>query len=82
MLFFFLYDKPLINTHFAQAQQSLPQEPSEQETGTSKIRVRKPTGDFLERRFFINNNLQVGATKPHLNCLLTVLCLTRICSTL
>lgn len=40
------------------AQQSLPQEPSEQETGTSKIRVRKPTGDFLERRFFINNNLQ------------------------
>ncbi|KQS62482.1 FAS-associated factor 1 isoform X2 [Drosophila erecta] len=40
------------------AQQSLPQEPSEQETGTSKIRVRKPTGDFLERRFFTNNNLQ------------------------
>ncbi|KAH8347984.1 hypothetical protein KR084_002913, partial [Drosophila pseudotakahashii] len=40
------------------AQQSLPQEPSELEAGTSKIRVRKPTGDFLERRFFTNNNLQ------------------------
>ncbi|KAI8036289.1 FAS-associated factor 1 isoform X1 [Drosophila gunungcola] len=40
------------------AQQSLPQEPSEQEAGTSKIRVRKPTGDFLERRFFTSNNLQ------------------------
>ncbi|XP_016968217.1 FAS-associated factor 1 isoform X1 [Drosophila biarmipes] len=40
------------------AQQSLPQEPSEQEAGTSKIRVRKPTGDFLERRFFTKNNLQ------------------------
>ncbi|XP_017049788.1 FAS-associated factor 1 isoform X2 [Drosophila ficusphila] len=40
------------------AQQSLPQEPSEQVAGTSKIRVRKPTGDFLERRFFISNNLQ------------------------
>ncbi|XP_016985373.1 FAS-associated factor 1 isoform X1 [Drosophila rhopaloa] len=40
------------------AQQSLPQEPSEQDAGTSKIRVRKPTGDFLERRFFTSNNLQ------------------------
>ncbi|XP_020814501.1 FAS-associated factor 1 isoform X1 [Drosophila serrata] len=40
------------------AQQSLPQEPSELEAGISKIRVRKPTGDFLERRFYTSNNLQ------------------------
>ncbi|KAH8283575.1 hypothetical protein KR018_007660, partial [Drosophila ironensis] len=40
------------------AQQSLPQEPAEQATGTAKIRVRKPTGDFLERRFFTSNCLQ------------------------
>ncbi|EDW35466.1 GL17286 [Drosophila persimilis] len=40
------------------AEQSLPQEPGEQETNIFKIRVRKPTGDFLERRFYTQNNLQ------------------------
>ncbi|KAH8327222.1 hypothetical protein KR074_007524 [Drosophila pseudoananassae] len=40
------------------AQQSLPQEPAEQTTGTAKIRVRKPSGEFLERRFLKSNSLQ------------------------
>ncbi|XP_023307578.2 FAS-associated factor 1 [Lucilia cuprina] len=40
------------------AEQSLPKEPAETETNISKIRVRKPTGDFLERRFYANNTLQ------------------------
>ncbi|XP_030386055.1 FAS-associated factor 1 isoform X2 [Scaptodrosophila lebanonensis] len=40
------------------AEQSLPQEPTENEASISKIRVRKPTGDFLERRFFTRNTLQ------------------------
>ncbi|XP_075165902.1 fas associated factor casp [Haematobia irritans] len=40
------------------AEQSLPKEPSDTETNISKIRVRKPTGDFLERRFYANNTLQ------------------------
>lgn len=42
-----------------QAEQSLPKEPNETETNISKIRVRKPTGDFLERRFYTENTLQV-----------------------
>ncbi|SPP73937.1 FAS-associated factor 1 isoform X1 [Drosophila guanche] len=40
------------------AEQSLPLEPGEQEASICKIRVRKPTGDFLERRFYTQNNLQ------------------------
>ncbi|XP_073846108.1 fas associated factor casp isoform X4 [Musca autumnalis] len=40
------------------AEQSLPKEPNETETNISKIRVRKPTGDFLERRFYTENTLQ------------------------
>ncbi|EDW02560.1 GH19823 [Drosophila grimshawi] len=40
------------------AKQSLPQEPAEHEANISKIRVRKPTGDFLERRFYTRNTLQ------------------------
>uniref|UniRef100_A0A1B0FPV9 UBX domain-containing protein n=1 Tax=Glossina morsitans morsitans TaxID=37546 RepID=A0A1B0FPV9_GLOMM len=40
------------------AKQSLPHEPAETEKNISKIRVRKPTGDFLERRFYINNTLE------------------------
>ncbi|XP_034476124.1 FAS-associated factor 1 isoform X1 [Drosophila innubila] len=40
------------------AKQSLPQEPAEHEANISKIRVRKPTGDHLERRFYIHDTLQ------------------------
>lgn len=46
-----------------QAEQSLPKEPAETESNISKIRVRKPTGDFLERRFYANNTLQVSIFK-------------------
>lgn len=42
-----------------QAKQSLPQEPAEHEANISKIRVRKPTGDHLERRFYTRDTLQV-----------------------
>lgn len=44
-----------------QASQALPKEPAEHEANISKIRVRKPTGDFLERRFFTRDTLQVRA---------------------
>lgn len=37
----------------------MPHEPAETEKNISKIRVRKPTGEFLERRFYINNTLEV-----------------------
>ncbi|XP_017835852.1 FAS-associated factor 1 isoform X2 [Drosophila busckii] len=40
------------------ASQSLPPEPAEHEANISKIRVRKPTGDHLERRFSIYHTLQ------------------------
>ncbi|XP_030557831.1 FAS-associated factor 1 isoform X2 [Drosophila novamexicana] len=40
------------------ASQALPKEPAEHEANISKIRVRKPTGDFLERRFFTRDTLQ------------------------
>ncbi|XP_060658983.1 FAS-associated factor 1 isoform X1 [Drosophila nasuta] len=40
------------------AKQSLPQEPAEHEANISKIRVRKPTGDHLERRFYTRDTLQ------------------------
>lgn len=40
------------------AKQSLPQEPAENEANISKIRVRKPTGDHLERRFYVHDTLQ------------------------
>ncbi|XP_036332127.1 LOW QUALITY PROTEIN: FAS-associated factor 1 [Rhagoletis pomonella] len=40
------------------AQQSLPQEPSESETNVSTIRIQKPSGEFLERRFYKYNTLQ------------------------
>ncbi|KAL7737615.1 hypothetical protein ACLKA6_007725 [Drosophila palustris] len=40
------------------ASQSLPQEPAGHEANISKIRVRKPTGDHLERRFYIHDTLQ------------------------
>lgn len=43
-----------------QAKQSLPQEPAEHEANISKIRVRKPTGDHLERRFYTRDTLQVN----------------------
>lgn len=43
-----------------QAKQSLPQEPAEHEANISKIRVRKPTGDHLERRFHTRDTLQVN----------------------
>lgn len=49
---------------FLQAEQSLPKEPAETESNISKIRVRKPSGDFLERRFYANNTLQV---RPKIN---------------
>ncbi|EDW85524.1 uncharacterized protein Dwil_GK23123 [Drosophila willistoni] len=41
------------------AEQSLPQEPSQLETSNiSKVRVRKPTGHYLERRFYTQDTLQ------------------------
>lgn len=40
------------------AEQSLPAEPPAEEKDVSKIRVRKPSGEFLERRFYPHNTLQ------------------------
>ncbi|XP_037948410.1 FAS-associated factor 1 [Teleopsis dalmanni] len=40
------------------AEQSLPTEPIDTESNITKIRVRKPTGEFIERRFHTHNILQ------------------------
>ncbi|XP_054739687.1 FAS-associated factor 1 [Anastrepha obliqua] len=40
------------------ALQSLPTEPSDSEANVSTIRIQKPSGEFLERRFYKHNTLQ------------------------
>lgn len=40
-----------------EAERALPCEPAENADGITKIRIRKPTGDFLERRFLATDQL-------------------------
>ncbi|XP_055837256.1 FAS-associated factor 1 isoform X2 [Episyrphus balteatus] len=41
-----------------EAERALPSEPTESESNVTKIRIRKPTGEFLERKFFTENTLK------------------------
>ncbi|XP_055920273.1 FAS-associated factor 1 isoform X2 [Eupeodes corollae] len=41
-----------------EAERALPSEPEDSESNITKIRIRKPTGDFLERKFFTGNTLK------------------------
>lgn len=40
-----------------EAERAMPPEPAENTDGITKIRIRKPTGDFLERRFLATDQL-------------------------
>lgn len=40
-----------------EAEQSMPPEPADNADGITKIRIRKPNGEFMERRFFAANQL-------------------------
>lgn len=42
-----------------EAEKCLPDEPAENADGITKIRIRKPTGEFMERRFLANNPLDI-----------------------
>lgn len=41
-----------------EAERALPSEPTESESKVTKIRIRKPTGEFLERKFYTENTLK------------------------
>lgn len=41
-----------------EAERALPSEPTESESNVTKIRIRKPTGEFLERKFYTENTLK------------------------
>lgn len=42
-----------------EAEKCVPSEPAEDVEGITKIRIRKPTGEFIERRFLATNSLDI-----------------------
>lgn len=45
--------------HIFQAESTLPPEPKPDGNDVTKIRFRKPTGEFMERRFTVDTKLKV-----------------------